>query len=172
MAQKGAMTAEKLSDLKPDQLPDIPGDVMERDPPVVKAETMPPKEWLDEMEFMDEPVTIRIEPSAEKNASMWFPVSVNGKGAEVLQSDGKWREMREGYLPVGVRLTTKRKYLERILAAKVDVINITGVDGFSVDEGRANIVNRQTTPVHAVSIIRDDNPRGPQWAEEMRRRYF
>jgi hypothetical protein len=172
VAKQNAIPAEKLNDIPIDQLPDIDGDVLERESPIVKAERLPPKQWLDEMAFMDEPVTIRIEPASEKNAAQWFSAMVNGKGAEVRQPDGRWMEMTEGYLPIGVTLTTKRKYLEVILRAKVDVINIANTDTHDVDQGRANVVRRSTTPVHGISIIYDPNPRGPQWAEEVRRRYL
>jgi hypothetical protein len=80
--------------------------------------------------------------------------------------------MREGYLPVGRRITTKRKYLEVLLRAKIDTINVEGTSGYDVDRGSANTIRRMTTPVHGISIIEDKNPRAQGWYEEMRRRYL
>lgn len=171
----GSMSAEKINDIPIDQRPDISGDNNEREPAIVKADAdaLAKKEWLDDLAFMEEPVKIRIEPSSEKNAPAWFPSSVNGQWAEVLQPNGTWRTQMEGYLPVGIPVTTKRKYLENILRAKVDIINIEGTDGHAVDMGVANRVRTQTTAVHGVSILHDPSPaRGQQWVEECRRRYF
>ena len=117
---KISIPAEKLDDIKIDQHALIGGDTNEREPIIIKAEKGTSKSYLDELAFMEEPVTIRLEPSAEKNAPAWFPASVNGEGAEVLQPDGRWLHMAEGYLPVGRRVTTKRKYVEVLLRAKID----------------------------------------------------
>lgn len=164
--------AEKLNDIPIDQAPVIPGDSNEHESIIVVADKNTSKDYLDRLAFMEEPVTIRLEPAAEKNAPAWFPASVNGEGAEVLQPDGTWMHMREGYLPVGRRITTKRKYVEVLLRAKIDTINIEGTSGYDVDRGTANAIRRMTTPVHGISIIEDKNPRSQGWYEEMRRRYL
>lgn len=167
-----SIPAEKLNDIPIDQAALIGGDTNERESVIVKADKSVDKNYLDMLAFMEEPVTIRLEPSAEKNAPAWFPASVNGEGAEVLQPNGTWVHMREGYLPVGRSVTTKRKYVEVLLRAKIDTINIEGTTGYDVDRGTANAIRRMTTPVHGISIIEDRNPRSPAWYEEMRRRYL
>lgn len=167
-----SIPAEKLNDIQIDQAPIIGADTNERESVIVKADKSVTKDYLDMLSFMEEPVTIRLEPSAEKNAPAWFPASVNGEGAEVLQPNGTWVHMREGYLPVGRRITTKRKYLEVLLRAKIDTINVEGTSGYDVDRGSANTIRRMTTPVHGISIIEDKNPRAQGWYEEMRRRYL
>lgn len=121
--------------------------------------------YLDELAFMDEPVTIRLEPSSDKNAAMAFPIWVNGKGAEVFQ-DGRWDEI--GYLPVGRVLVIRRKVLEVIIRAKVDTIHTKVREMDS--ERPNNVIERYTSPVHSFSIIEDRNPRGPAWVTELRRR--
>lgn len=126
-------------------------------------------EWLDELAFMEEPVTIRIEPSTEKNAATVFPVWVNGKGAEVFQRD-RWEEI--GYLPVGRVITVKRKVLEVIVRAKVDTVQTTETEIVDVDRGLGNTIRRYTSAVHSFSVIEDKNPRGHAWLSEMRRRNF
>lgn len=171
----GSMPAERINDIPIDQRSDIAGDTNERESVIVRADkdALARKEWLEDMAFMEEPVKIRIEPSSEKNAPAWFPSSVNGQWAEVMMPDGSWRTQMEGYLPVGRVITTKRKYLENILRAKVDIINVEGTDGHSVDMGVANRIRTQTTAVHGVSILHDPSPaKGQAWVEECRRRYF
>jgi hypothetical protein len=132
---------------------------------VVLTERTHQQDYLDELAFMQEPVTIRIEPSADKNAAGAYPCWCNGKPAEVFQN-GKWDEI--GYLPVGRILTVRRSILEIIIRAKVDTIHtkIQEMDS----ERPNNVVNRFTTPVHSFSIIEDKNPRGPGWVTELRRR--
>ena len=121
--------------------------------------------YADELAFMEEPVTIRLEPSSDRNAVGAFPVWVNGKGAEVFQV-GQWREI--GYLPVGQVITVRRKVLEVVIRAKVDTIH-TEIKEKDSDRPQ-NVIQRFTSPVHSFSIIEDRNPRGPAWVTELRRR--
>lgn len=132
---------------------------------VVLTEKIGNDSYLDELAFMEEPIVIRLEPSSDKNAATAFPVWVNGKMAEVFQN-GRWDEI--GYLPVGRKLTIKRKVLEVIIRAKTDTIHtkVQDMDG----ERPNNVVNRFTSPVHSFSILDDPNPRGPAWVSELRRR--
>ena len=148
-----------------DQPPPIVGDANLHDGYVVQAEKGLSKDYLDELAFMEEPVTIRLEPSSDKNASTAFPVWVNGKPAEVHQN-GRWDEI--GWLPVGKVLIIKRKVLEVIIRAKVDTVHTQIINGDS--DRPNNVVNRFTSPVHSFSIIEDRNPRGAAWVTEIRRR--
>lgn len=138
--------------------PEHPGEVIIVDKPINK-------DYLDELSFQEEPVMIILNPTAEKNAPTSFPVWVNGKGAEVFQN-GRWDEI--GYLPIGRRLIIKRKYLEVIIRAKLDLVT-TAHDDATV-ERPVNRVNRATSSVHSFSILEDNNPKGRAWAEEMIRR--
>ena len=122
-------------------------------------------DYLAELAFMEEPVTIRLEPSSDKNAAMVFPIWVNGKRAEVYQR-GRWEEI--GYLPVGVPLVIKRKVLEVIVRAKVDTVQTRIID--ENGDRPNNVISRFTSPVHSFSIIEDRNPRGAAWVSEIRRR--
>jgi hypothetical protein len=132
---------------------------------VILTERTHNQDYIAELAFMEEPVTIRLEPSAEKNAVGAFPVWVNGKPAEVFQN-GRWYEI--GYLPVGRELIVKRMVLEVIIRAKTDTVH-TRIIGENSDNPN-NAVNRFTSPVHSFSIISDPNPRGAAWATELRRR--
>jgi hypothetical protein len=121
--------------------------------------------YLGELAFMEEPVTVRLEPSSDKNAAGAFPVWTNGKPAEVYQN-GRWDEI--GYLPVGRVLVIKRKVLEVIIRAKVDTVHTKVREMDS--ERPNNVIERFTSPVHSFSIIEDRNPRGAAWVAELRRR--
>ena len=142
-------------------------DAYEGDVVVADRSVNDDKDYTEELAFMEEPVTIRLEPSTEKNASNRFPVWVNGKPAEMMIR-GRWYPV--GWLPVGETIIIKRKYLEVIIRAKIDRIE-TKHDDATVDQPR-NMVVRNTAPVHAFSIIEDKNPVGVAWASELIRRNF
>lgn len=132
---------------------------------VILTERTHDQDYLDELLFMEEPVTIRLEPSSDKNAATVFPIWVNGKKAEIFQNN-RWDEI--GYLPVSRVLIVKRKVLEVIIRAKIDTVQtqIIGQDA----ERPNNAVSRFTSPVHSFSILEDKNPKGPGWVQELRRR--
>ena len=148
---------------KTEQMPPI-NDPSDYDGDIVQVERTHQQDYLDELAFMQEPVTIRIEPSADRNAARTYPVWVNGKRAEVLWN-GRWMEV--GYLPVGEMLTVRRSTVEVILRAKVTSIQ---TEFNATDERPVNRIVPTTTPVHSFSIIEDPNPKGPAWASELRRR--
>ena len=161
-------------DVKIEQKPDIvlPRDTFgenaglpERDGDVVLVDRMPDKDHLTELAFNEEPITIRLEPSTEKNAPTSYPIWVNGKGAEVYQN-GRWDEI--AYLPVGKVITTRRKYVDVMIRAKFDAITTDVSDPES--ENPRNAIRRFTSAVHSFSVIEDRNPRGVAWLSEMRRR--
>lgn len=150
--------------LKIEQLAPI-HDTSTYDGDVIIGEKIGDADYLDELAFMEEPVTIRLEPSSDANAAGAFPAWCNGKGAEVFQN-GRWIEIT--YLPVGCDLTIKRKILEVIIRAKIDTVHTKIID----DSGDRpnNVVHRFTRSVHSYSIMDDRNPRGDAWAREMTRR--
>lgn len=169
------MAREELhtDDIKIEQKDDIIGngrdnsDLIGRDGDIVQAQQLPKKEYLDELAFNEEPVTIRIEPSSDKNAALWHPIWVNGKGCEVWRGDA-WREMT--YIPVGQVITIKRKYVEVLLRSKTDTVQtlVREVEG----ENPQNTIRRFTTATVTFSIIEDRNPLGAAWVNEIRRRNF
>ncbi len=152
-------------DTKIAQKDDLVGDLSDRKPEIIRGEKIVDADYLDELAFNEEPVTIRIEPSSEKNAAAHFPVWVNGKGCEVL-INGQWVPV--GYIPVNTVLTVKRKYVEVIMRAKLDTVTTDVVEEAGKDP--INKVKRFTAAVHAFSIIKDDNPLSQAWLIEMRRR--
>ncbi|MDE2020867.1 MAG: hypothetical protein KGJ13_11075 [Patescibacteria group bacterium] len=129
------------------------------------------KEYLDELKFMEEPVTIRIEPSAEENAAQSVLIACNGKGCEVMIND-KWREFPGGWVPVGEVLTIKRKYLEVLARSKIDRIE-TVVPEIGASDAELHMGGKQrrfTRQSNAFSVLMDKNPRGPAWLSEVVRR--
>ena len=162
-----ARTALHSDDIKIEQKPDISDDPAMRTGDIVVAHQLPSKDYADELAFNEEPVTIRLNPSSDKNASSHYPVWVNGKGCEIFQN-GRWMEC--AYLPVSRNVTIKRKYLEVIIRAKIDSLHTEVSEPES--ETPRNNVQRFTSPVHSFDIIEDKNPRGSAWIMELRRRNF
>jgi hypothetical protein len=154
-------------DTKIDQRPPVER-LEDRGGDVVEAERDLKAEYLAELAFMEEPVTIRLEPSALPNAPTTFPVWVNGREGEML-INGQW--IGVGWYPVGEVITIKRKYLEVIVRNKIDTISTVHGEPGSTEFIR-NEVRRNTSAVHSFSIIEDRNPRGPAWLTELRRRNF
>ena len=116
------------------------------------------KKFVENLAFMEEAVSIRLERSTERYAPTVVQCWANGKGAEVFVN-GKWMEM--GYLPVGIVLITKRKYVEVLSRAKQDAVQTTVIqrDGEAPD----NMVQRFTSVKHPFSIIQDKSPNGADW---------
>lgn len=133
---------------------------------IVLAQQIIDKNYAEELAFNEEPVTIRIEPSSERNASQHFPVWVNGQPAQVFQR-GRWEEV--GYLPVSRVLTVKRKVVEVLIRAKVDRIVTETADREEIPN---RPIQRFTSAVHSFSVLEDRNPRGAAWMTELRRRNF
>ena len=157
-------------DIKIDQHADLVGDIALKDrvSPIVQSEGPLNNDYMDELAFNEEPVTIRLEPSADKNAATWYPIWVNGKGCEVLIQD-KWVEFK--YIPVSVPLVIKRKYVEVLLRSKIDTVT-TEVVQLHTDAAndKENRIKRFTTATVSFSILQDRNPMGAAWLNEIRRR--
>lgn len=151
-----------------------------RESDVVKAgeDVLKDKDYLDKLAFMEQPVTVRLEPSNEKNAATVFPIWVNGTGCEVYfdtvsgksihPEDGKGRWLQCAYVPVDEELTIKRKYLEVIIRAKIDTVQTQVIEHPGLDP--ENRVSRFTSPIHSFSILYDPDPRGPDWVKSIRRK--
>ena len=131
---------------------DLANEVIAAPEDVLKAD------YAERLAFNEEPVTIRIERSAEKYAPSVVDCWCNGKGAEVL-SQGRWVET--GYLPIGMPVTTKRKYVEILARSKVDSVNTKVEDRDS--EKPLNLIERSTSSRAPFSVLEDRNPKGAAW---------
>lgn len=117
-------------------------------------------EYLAELAFYEEPVTIIINPSTHKNAASIYENWSNGRGAEVLVS-GKWVIIKD--LPVSQKITVKRKIVEQIIRARV--MGVQTIHEEPPVASPRNEIIRTSSFVHSFSVVRDDNPRGPEWLE-------
>lgn len=108
------------------------------------------------LKFMEEPVTIRISPSSEKNAPTTVQCWVNGKGAEQLQK-GKW--MQCGWLPIGHTVVTRRKYVEVLARAKSENVSTRVVKHENRED---NMADRVASTKYPLSILQD-SPQGHEW---------
>lgn len=140
----------------------------DREGEVVRPGAKLSKELLEDLKFMSEPVTIRLEPSSDKNAATMFPVWVNGKKAEIM-INGRWRETPNGYLPVGMEITVKRSVLEVIARAKINTVETEIIENPGQDP--ENRIKTFTSPLSSFSVIADSS-RGTEWLREVRRRYY
>ncbi len=121
-------------------------------------------DYLAQLAFNEEPVTILIEENSRSDfPETHVPVQVNGKPAEVLQN-GKWLPI--GWLPVGIEITTKRKYVEVLARSKTDGIKTVHDEG-NVERPR-NTVQRRTSANYPMSILEDRNPKGREWLSRVR----
>ena len=117
-----------------------------------------------ELAFMEEPMTIYIEPSGSEDSEQFAQVAVNGKNAEVFDANtGKWIPI--GYLPIGREITTKRKYVEVLARSKPQKVKT------KVDDPRGdprNIVQRFTHSRFPFSVLEDKNPKGRAWLSRIK----
>jgi len=141
-------------------------DVKGRSGDIIIADKPLDKDYAEALAFMEEPVTVLIQPSAEKNAPTMYPIWANGKGVEI-HLDNRWHEVT--YLKVGVQYVIKRKYLEVMLRAKQDFVTH---DAPEATENPENRVSRRTSSLANITIIADANPKGPAWVTELLRRNY
>lgn len=145
------------------QKPDID---ISLDARIVHGESIPnatDEQFMADLAFMEEPVTILIaENSRSDFPETHVPVQVNGKEAEVMQN-GRWLTI--GWLPIGVQLTTKRKYVEVLARSKSDAVK-TNHDDATVERPQ-NKISRRTSANYPMTIIQDNNPRGHEWVSRI-----
>ncbi len=167
-----ARTATKevhSEDTKIEQKPPIIADPHNRESEVIVAAKVMDKDYLAELAFNEEPVTIRISRSAEKNSANTIPIWVNGKGCEVWNEQQKrWMEIT--HVPVERTIIIKRKYLANLAGAKQDRVETSGTDPEDIGKPGENRVDRYTSALCAFSVIHDPSPRGHAWLNELLRR--
>lgn len=118
------------------------------------------QDYLDELAFYEEPVTIVINPSTHKNAASIFENWSNGRGAEMLINN-KWLIIKD--LPVGKPITVKRKVVEQIIRARV--MGVQTIHEEPPTPSPRNEIIRTASHVHSFSILRDNSPRSQEWLE-------
>lgn len=123
------------------------------------------KEQAAALAFMEEPVTVIIQPNDDPEASMLSDYcAVNGKRAEILV-DGRWVES-SGYLPRGVPLTLKRKYVEALARPKTTRVT-TEVQEHPGQPPR-NLLHRRTSVACHLQILHDPaGGKGVEWFKRL-----
>ena len=115
--------------------------------------------YASSLAFMEEPVTIRLEENSRSDfPETHAPCAVNGKGAEVLVN-GSW--ISATWLPMGVDLTVKRKYVEVLARSRTENVRTKHEDA-NVERPQ-NRVERRSSANYPMSVIEDRNPRGAAW---------
>jgi hypothetical protein len=129
------------------------------------------KEHAERLAFMEEPVTIRIEPGSEENAPQYVMLCVNGRGCEYL-INGKWKTAVHGWISIGEVITIKRKYLEVLARSKIDRIEtiVPEMGASEADLREGGKIRRFTRQNNAFSVLEDKNPRGAAWLTSVIRR--
>lgn len=113
----------------------------------------------------EEPVTIMVARSTEKNAPASVDCWVNGKGIEIMLGD-RW--VPTGAAPRGIPFTTKRKYVEVLMRARID--SVENKHDPVGSEHVNNWVERNTSQFAHVQLLKDDNPNSLVWFESISRR--
>lgn len=127
------------------------------------------KDEAEALAFNEETVRILIHRSDDEDlaSNVTDFIAVNGTKAEVIMHDGRWLAL--GYLPKGLPIYTKRKYVEQLARAKMDKVKtrIEDVTDSVGPGGKENHVDRFTKAVAAFSVLEDKNPRGGEWLSRL-----
>ncbi len=161
------------ADTPPEQKASVIIDPKNRESDVIEAAPVDlKKDYLEQIAFNEEPVTIRIARLTGKNAAKTVPVWVNGKGCEVWDERLKrWLEIT--HVPVETVVITKRKYVAVLASAKQDSIETTGTDPEDVGKPHENRAERNTSALCSFTVIHDPaGRRGADWLTELLRRNF
>lgn len=138
---------------------DLPDDgPIDREQIVIPVDKPLLSDYLTDLKFSEDPVTIRVERSAEKHAPKVVDCWCNGVGCEAW-INGRWLQL--GWIPVGREVIIKRKYVEILARSKIDSIT-TQSDEPGV-ESPQNRIDRSTSAKVPFSVLRDDNPKGHAW---------
>lgn len=137
---------------------------------IVEVESdMPRKSKADMLKFNEEPVVIYIHPNLGTNhPEPAVPMWINGKGAEVYDKHSKrWIEI--GMLPIGIEVTTRRKYVEQLARSKSE--NLTTKAYKDASTGNAYNETRRTQSLNnSFQIVYDWNKKeGKPWFDKIMR---
>jgi hypothetical protein len=118
------------------------------EPSVIARVGDPPldQEKLAMLAFLNEPITIRIGTTTDKNAEQCFEINING---------------RMEFFRRGETKTVKRYFVDHMLRLKQTVYTQKEVINA---EGIKDILNIPHTALkHDFSVVRDDSPFGSSW---------
>ena len=141
-----ARTESHTDDVKLRQPKPIEMDAPERDNTIIGTEQALTMDYAAQLAFMEDVLTIRIERGRDKYSPQLIDVYVNG--------EPKW-------LPVGVPVNVKRKFVE--VLARAQPFSVTTNVGTANDERPHNRIERVQNMQHPFSVIKDPNPAGYEW---------
>ncbi|HYN54400.1 MAG TPA: hypothetical protein VES38_06820 [Methylotenera sp.] len=107
--------------------------------------------------FMEEPVTVMLSESTDKNPERYVFISVNGIGAG---------PQGHPWVPRGVEITIKRKYLNVLAGARQ--VRYTNYEFTNNDGERGSAQRAASADIYPFSVIEDQNPRGREWLKQLR----
>lgn len=105
-----------------------------------------------EEKFMNEPVTIRITQSIDPNAPPYAVVVVNGAEDRVI-------------IPRGRPMLVKRKHVE--VLARMKELRYVQRQAQTGDLESGNALYQSVGQVYPFEIVKDDNPVGRTWCENI-----
>lgn len=145
---------EVLNTDTPPRVLDALEDLADREPDIIVADkSMASGDYLAELAFMEEPVTIVMHRGREKNAPTHEMVSVNGRNI---------------WVQVETPTRLARKYVE--VMARAQPMTVSTASGESPgDELAFNRTSRSLSAAFAFSVIEDKNPRGGAWLSKVMR---
>lgn len=157
------------ADLPTAQAPVLNQAAMEDRGEVIAAVDTPIKDdYLQQLAFNEDPITIRIERGPEENAPMVVDCWVQGEGAEVLNPvTQKWSKM--SCLPIGGVIVTKRKYVEVLARSRVDRYHAKQAIQNPQENEDGWKVRGSTSQSHSFSVVHD--PAGAKGVEWLTRIY-
>lgn len=123
---------------------------------ILSSDEMLNKDYLDELKFMEEPVTVVLHRGRERYSPNIHDFYVNGKPL---------------WIPVDRPTTIPRKYLE-VLARSQPFEVKTKVNKNEQDGEDAvvdNMAERYQSAKYPFSVVKDENPRGHVWLAKVMR---
>lgn len=131
--------------------------------PIAIVDKLPDVEYMEVLKMAEDPVTVVLSASSDPKAAKVVPCWVNGKGAEVYDSNKKkWIEFK--YLPVGKVIVVKRKYLEVLARSRVDTFATREVTPTPMANQDGYVLDANTVPTVPFSVRYDPaGERGQEW---------
>ena len=118
----------------------------------IVGERVMDSEKMQMMAFMNEPVTVRVATTGDKQAEQIFELTIHGK-TEVFKR-GETKTVPRNFAALLLRLKTTN-YVQR--------------EVMSADGARQYVHDPVTALKYDFSMVRDDNPLGKSWMESLLR---
>jgi hypothetical protein len=111
------------------------------------------------LKFLEEPVTIIIADSTEKDAEKMVFLSINGRGPGPGASP---------YVPRGVEVTIARKFVKQLARARSERVKSEEKVDVETAE-RYMSYPKVSSAKYPFQVVRDENPAGRKWLSELLR---